>query len=358
MGCFSLQQTGTDPSSQAEPQTPHPTAIAILGAGPAGSAAAIAAAIHGAAVDLYEKSRTPRHKVCGEFLSPEIVPILDRLGVWDTIQAAGAFPVRRALLHFPRTIKTSALPGTAFGFSRFALDAALLQRALELGVHLHRCAGTPGSGPVVVASGRLASTPPGGRGHRLFGFKAHFEGPQDDAVELFFADGLYVGVNSIEGGRTNVCGLAPERLLASHGFDYDAVCDAIPALRARLWPLKRCLEWLSVGPVVYRNNLRTPGREDVYPAGDALSFVDPFTGTGIANAVFSGELAGRCAATGVRKRDYLQECGHAMSRSYKASEILRRIFEAGWAGLLAPVAHPSLLYRATRPAFGTQKKNR
>jgi 2-polyprenyl-6-methoxyphenol hydroxylase-like FAD-dependent oxidoreductase len=42
----------------------------------------MAALKEGARVRLFEKSRFPRHKVCGEFLSPELRPALESLGVW------------------------------------------------------------------------------------------------------------------------------------------------------------------------------------------------------------------------------------------------------------------------------------
>jgi len=56
--------------------------INILGGGPAGSAAALAALREGTQVRMVEKSKLPRHKVCGEFFSPEIGPELEKLGVW------------------------------------------------------------------------------------------------------------------------------------------------------------------------------------------------------------------------------------------------------------------------------------
>src|SRR5947209_3052939 len=58
------------------------TNIRIVGGGPAGSAAAIAACRDGADVGLLEKSRAPRHKICGEFISAEACRILDKLGAW------------------------------------------------------------------------------------------------------------------------------------------------------------------------------------------------------------------------------------------------------------------------------------
>ena len=64
--------------------------------------------------------------------------------------------------------------------------------------------------PNVITTGRSSQSR---RGGRLFGFKAHFDGPADDAVELYFAGSMYVGVNCVEDGFTNVCGLAPEEHL-------------------------------------------------------------------------------------------------------------------------------------------------
>jgi hypothetical protein len=348
VGCFSLHQTESDPSSFPQ----HPNTVRVIGAGPAGCAASIAAAAQGSPVELFEKSSLPRHKVCGEFLSPGIAPLLDRLGVWGAVQDAGAVPIHRMLLRFPRSEKCATLPETAYGLSRFTLDAILLKRALQLGVHLHHAAGAAGRGPVVVAAGRSARTEPSTRGRRLFGFKAHFEGPQDDSVALYFGRGVYVGVSSVEGGRTNVCGLGNESVLARNAFHYDSLCDSVPGLRERLSPLTRCMEWLTVGPVIYRNNLRSQSEPGVYLAGDALAFVDPFTGSGITSAVFSGTLAGLAAASGNSNSSYVANCRDAMGNSLRISLIVRNVLESGLAGGLAAIIPAGALFRLTRPAFG------
>lgn len=357
MGCFSLQQTDIHPSSVREPIGTPPKPLHVIGAGPAGCAASISAALHDAPVQLHEKSRLPRHKVCGEFLSPGIAPLLETLGVWDVVEKAGVAQINRMLLRFSRTERRAILPETAYGLSRFTLDAILLNRAVELGVRVSRQAATPAAHPVIIASGRSGAPQKASRGHRLFGFKAHFEGPQDDAVGLYFGDGLYVGVSSVEGGRTNVCCLAAESILARHAFDYDSVCDTVPGIRERLGPLSRCMEWLTVGPVVYASNLRLASEPGVYLAGDALAFVDPFTGSGITNAVFSGALAGSAAATGVLNTSYAESCRKVMERSLRISAVVRRVLESGLAGALSKVFPPSAIFKATRPALaGTRSE--
>jgi flavin-dependent dehydrogenase len=64
--------------------------VRVVGGGPAGVAAAIAALAEGANVELYEQAPVPRRKVCGEFLSPGVLTELDRLGLRN--QCAGVKP--------------------------------------------------------------------------------------------------------------------------------------------------------------------------------------------------------------------------------------------------------------------------
>src|SRR5438552_14828863 len=87
--------------------------ILIAGGGPAGSAAALAALSEGANVRLFEKTPFPRHKVCGEFLSPEIQPALESLGVWSEFRQAGPAPIRSVKLRFGRHEKSWRLPAPA-----------------------------------------------------------------------------------------------------------------------------------------------------------------------------------------------------------------------------------------------------
>ena len=242
-------------------------AVHVIGAGPAGSAAALAARAEGARVSIAENARLPRHKVCGEFLSPGVQAALERLGVWREFLAQGPAPIRRFVLHVGRTEKRGRFPECGWGLSRYALDGFLHARAVAAGAALGP--GEEGA-RVVVASGRRAERP---RGGRLFGFKAHFEGPADDAVEMFFCAGWYAGVSPVEGGATNVCGIASEELLAAHDFRFDELVGGAAPLARRLAPLSRKMKWLACGPVVFT----PPGgawRAREYPAGDALAFID------------------------------------------------------------------------------------
>ena len=59
----------------------HQTDIAVIGAGPAGAAAAIQAARRGASVVVFEKAERGRDKVCGDGLTPRAVAVLERLEI-------------------------------------------------------------------------------------------------------------------------------------------------------------------------------------------------------------------------------------------------------------------------------------
>jgi flavin-dependent dehydrogenase len=86
-----------------------------------------------------------------------------------------------------------------------------------------------------------------------------------------------------------------------------------------------------------------------YPTGDALSFVDPFTGSGLLAAVRSGAMAGRAAAVRQPVAEYLRECRASLRQPFQVAGVLRRALQDGWAEKLAPLAPARLLFALTRP---------
>src|SRR5262249_21619052 len=149
------------------------------------------------------------------------------------------------------------------------------------------------------------------KGERLFGFKAHFRGEVPPSVELFFSGPCYMGISPIENGGVNVCGLAPEDHLQRTGFDPLRLLPG--ALLARVRRLELAFDGRITGPLVFR----TPVEEGAaYPAGDALGFIDPFTGSGILAALLTGTLAGRAASGGVTIDRYIEECRSRLKWQY------------------------------------------
>jgi flavin-dependent dehydrogenase len=280
-------------------------------------------------VILFEQSALPRHKVCGEFLSPELRPLLAGLGI-----APEGARLTKIRLHLGRSRKVWRLEEPALGLSRYALDHELLQRAVSAGAELRR---ERASVCDVLATGRSSTSP---ARPRLFGFKAHFTGPSDDALDLFFGGGFYAGICAVEGGRVNVCGIAPEHLLRQHGFCPD------PLVREWTRGLDRAMDWLFTGPLRMGRPAQHPGK---YLAGDLSGFIDPFTGSGILAAVWTGAAAGRAAARALPPHCYDSECRRALLGQYRVAWIFRQLLRSGAADWLAPLAPGKWLFTLTRP---------
>jgi hypothetical protein len=333
-----------------------PVSVRIVGGGPSGSAAAIAALSEARSVHIFEKSRFPRHKVCGEFLSPEIAPILESLGIWQEFLRLRPVPIRKSILHFGARSTQSQLPDGAFGLSRYEFDRLLFEKAIALGATTTRervaaerfaAPGDSNSGNcLILATGRKAIA---AAGRRLFGFKAHFEGPVNDAVELFFFRGCYIGVSAVENGMTNICGIAPERVLRACEFQIDDLLSGWPPLACRVRPLTRVSRWFTAGPLVYGGQWQHFAGRKIYPAGDGLGFIDPFTGMGLVNAVGTGRMAGLAASRRSSVEDYLSNCRRAVRRPFYLATLFRTILEAGLAQSLGPLIPARYLFRMTRP---------
>jgi len=115
----------------------------IVGAGPAGSSAAILLARAGWSVALVEKQRFPRRKVCGECVAASNLPLLDALGIGSAFTAAAGPELRQVALlrgersvlaNLPRASRQAHRWGRALG--RETLDTLLLEQARSAGAHV------------------------------------------------------------------------------------------------------------------------------------------------------------------------------------------------------------------------------
>lgn len=305
--------------------------VIVIGAGPAGSSAAIMLAQQGLKILLLEKSHFPRQKLCGEFLSPETLPIFARLNVQKTLFEAGAQIINQWTLFAPdgRGVEIpmrwiAGIDGHGIGISRAMMDSILLNRTREVGVDVHEGvqvtshltrsqtttiveAKTDGDTREVF-SGRLIINA-SGRGRlfankqhqpsrlndaRIFGCKVHLRGVADleERGELFFFKDGYGGMSHVEGGRTNLCFLTTEKTLLAVKGNRQRLLEttllANPAAEKRLRHASIDGEWLGTGPLFYGRQPQTAGILDI---GDAGAFIDPFTGSGMLLAMHSAELA-------------------------------------------------------------------
>ena len=74
--------------------TSVPPRVVVVGAGPSGATTALLLARRGHEVVLVDRARFPRDKACGEGLMPPGVDALRRIGLYETVLATGARPLR------------------------------------------------------------------------------------------------------------------------------------------------------------------------------------------------------------------------------------------------------------------------
>jgi flavin-dependent dehydrogenase len=109
--------------------------IAIVGGGLAGLSLSIQCADAGYKVALFEKEKYPFHKVCGEYISFESYPFLEKLGL-DFSQWNIPFIKQLQVSDTQGKLYKFSLDLGGFGISRFALDNALYEIALQKNVHI------------------------------------------------------------------------------------------------------------------------------------------------------------------------------------------------------------------------------
>ena len=349
--------------------------LAIIGGGPAGCAAAIVAARKGARVLLLERTRFPRHKVCGEFVSAESLGLLQDLLANDFGHLLTRAPrISNSRIFLDGSMLEAQIDPPSASIARFDLDATLWETCCVEGVETH--AETPvksiqGTGPfrivagkqvfgahaLINASGRWSiftsrEVRAGCTEEKWIGIKAHFyELAATPSVDLYFFDGGYCGVQPVAaaqnraGMRINACAMVragvastlPDVLTLHPGL-----CD-----RSRTWT--PASEPVTTSPLVFHKP--EPVQNAMLQVGDAATFVDPFVGDGISLALRSGALAAECLQRFFQSECSLQEALMLYSEAYKQG--LGRVFKVssllrGWLRWPRAVRRPmfSLISRA------------
>lgn len=314
----------------------------VVGGGPAGSATATLLAEAGHRVLLLDKAKFPRHKACSEYINAGGAQLLGEMGVLNEVIDAGAHQMEAMIVHAPAGARfaanfAAAEPGrAALGLSRYRLDHILLQRAKAAGVDVRERAQVRGvvreNGHVVGVKATVdgarelirASLVVGADGHNSVvsrdlgldisyrwpdktGFIAHYQGVTglDRFGEMHVGHGAYAGLALLEDGLTNVAVVANARDVKARAGSveefFSETLQSIPAVAQKLEAAERVGGIRGVGSMARRSR-RTAG-DGYLLVGDAASFLDPFTGEGIYEALKGAQLAAPVASAALKSGD-------------------------------------------------------
>ena len=292
--------------------------VAIIGGGLAGLVSALALAKSGLAVVLVEKKVYPFHRVCGEYVSNEVLPYLRALGADPAVLQPAA--INRFMLSSPSgSTLHAALDLGGFGISRYTFDNYLYELAQQQGVRfllqqsvqdvaftndafeLQLSGGdTIKAGVVLGAYGKRANLDRQ-LNRRFFrarspfiGVKYHikYDFPKDLIALHNFKDG-YAGISAIEDGRYCFCYLTTRRNLKAHG----SIPGMEQAILYRNPHLRRIFEeaaFLYKQPEVINEisfATKTCIENHMLMCGDAAGMITPLCGNGMAMAIHSGKIA-------------------------------------------------------------------
>lgn len=299
--------------------------VAVIGLGPAGSAAARNLARGGISVVGIERASFPRYKVCGGCLNARALKALRTLGLdpdglrgVELDRFEGRFGRRRVRLN---------LPG-GLAVSRSRLDAFLADTAADAGARLRfetRCTGlertasgwrvrTSRAGreafvqarAVIGADGLSGVTRKASAAFRTtvsrsarIGAGAQLEDPgpfEPGVIYMAVGRGGYVGLTVVEDGLTVAAALEAS-LVRETGSPAAAARAILQQCRLSAPPGMDRADWKGTPPLSQRR--RPVAADGVYLLGDSAGYVEPFTGEGMAWALEGAVELSRIVAEGL-----------------------------------------------------------
>jgi flavin-dependent dehydrogenase len=298
------------PCQQNTKQMPASTDVFVIGGGPAGLAAAIAASSRGFSVTIADGALPPIDKACGEGLMPDGLAALRELGV--EITARDGFAFRGVRFVDEGAVAETRFPGVAqaegaqagramlvrpgIGVRRPVLQQRMMERAAALGATF--LWGTPVSGlcraGVALAGGAMVRARwiigADGSGSRVrrwsgldahvhkssrFAFRRHYRvTPWSDCAQVYWGEHAQAYVTPVS--REEICVVIVTR---GSGQRMDALLEEFPGLVASL--SHAAATSAERGAVTLMHGLRCVTRGNVALIGDASGSVDAITGEGL-----------------------------------------------------------------------------
>lgn len=341
--------------------------VLVIGAGPAGSACAALLARCGLSVVAIDRARFPRDKACSEYLSPEAVRVLHRLGVVGHLERDGARPLAGTVVRGPRgarlhglfaEARPSPFRPTGLSVPRRVLDHRLVAAARAAGARVLEgtalealryeggaVAGAVTRGPggrlavrarLTIGADGLRSAVARSLGRRSYGrprriaFVMHLGGVRGlgRSAEMHVGPRGYVGLNPVGDDLTNVALVVPASAAAlargrAEAFFFETL-ESFPGVRGRIDRGRARGPLLATGPFAARS--RRVIADGALLVGDAADFFDPFTGEGICSALRGAELVARYAPAALGRPGVVRA---ARLRPYRRAR--RRAFLGKWA---------------------------
>ncbi len=333
--------------------------ILIAGAGVAGGSLAIRLAQRGFPVTLVEREKFPRHKLCGEFVSPEALLHFGQLGVLEDMTAIGGDRINETVFYSPNGRSVGVPSGWfehgesgALSISRAEMDLCLLNKAKESGVEvLEETSVTK----LIVENAEVTGVKLKNRDGKIseisadlfvdatgrariltkqierldlqikkpktkyVAFKAHLKNTsiEPGVCEIYFFRGGYGGLSNVENGAANCCFIIKASVVREFGNDVERVFREVFLKNRRAQEAMSeavpVFDWIAV-------SIDGFGEKELIPAanlvsvGDAAAFIDPFTGSGMLMALESSALLSQC----ISERDFsFAQTAQSYRRAYR-----------------------------------------
>jgi flavin-dependent dehydrogenase len=290
--------------------------VVLIGGGLAGLTSAIHLSKLGLKVCLLEKNEFPKHKVCGEYISNEILPYFNWLG----LDISSLKPSAVSKIVFS-TVKgkmiSSNLPLGGFGISRYTLDHYLFEEAVQNGCEIIQdtvtdiqfsedefCVSTANnleikSKIVIGAFGKRSNMDQ--KLNRSFiqkkspwlAVKAHYFGEfPDDLVGLHNFKGGYCGVSKVENNIINICYLVDYETF-KHFKNIEEFQSKVvyknPHLKAIFENCKLLFEKpLTISQISFEK--KEAVENHILMIGDTAGLIHPLCGNGMAMAIHSAKI--------------------------------------------------------------------